>query len=159
MEGDSAKFWKEIDRMMGRRRKGWRENLKNEQGEELRTEKEVAEAYGRRLAITFRITEEENENFCEETEREVEEWIKINRVGHQRREKVEIEDTPEITADLIKDILTSFREKAPGPSGITRNFLLKAHKNVLEALAGIFITCLAIWQLVASRTPGKRRRW
>ena len=41
---DSAKFWKEIDRMMGRRRKGWTKNLKNEQGEELRTEGEVAEA-------------------------------------------------------------------------------------------------------------------
>ena len=32
------------------------------------------------------------------------------------KDKEEIEDKPEITAILIKDILNSFREKAPSPS-------------------------------------------
>ena len=39
------------------------------------------------------------------------------------KDKIETENTPEITTNLIKDILTSFREKAPGASGITRNLL------------------------------------
>ena len=142
-EKDSGKFWKEIGKMMDRRKKGWVEIFKNEQGEKLKTEREVVESFGRRLTTTFQISEEENEDFCEETEREVEEWIRKNGEKIRRREKNEIEDTPEITADLIKDILASFKEKAPGPSGITRNLLLGARRNVLEALAGIFTACLA----------------
>ena len=64
--------------MMDRRKKGWVETFKNEQGEELKTEREVAKAFGRRLTKTFQISEEENEEFCEEAEREVEDWIKTN---------------------------------------------------------------------------------
>ena len=98
---------KVIGKMMGKRKKGRVEKFKNEEGEELRTEREVAEVFGERFTWTFQISEEENEDFCEETEREVEVWIRTNGEKIRRREIIEIEDIPEITTDLIKDIITS----------------------------------------------------
>ena len=82
--------------------------------------------------------------FCEETEREVDNWIKNNEDKLERKRMVEIEDTPEITPELKKkDIIKSFREKAPSPSGISRNLLLNANKNIFRRYAEIFTACLA----------------
>ena len=68
-------YWKEIGRMLGRKRKIKTEIIKNENGVELKTREEVERAFRRRLERTFRITDEENEEFCEENERMVEEWL------------------------------------------------------------------------------------
>ena len=90
-------------------------------------------AFRIRLTKTFQISEEENEEFFENTEERVEECVRNKGDKLLVKNKIEIEDTPEITAPLIRDILASFREKAPGPSGITRNLLLNAHRNVHQA--------------------------
>ena len=65
--------------MTGRKKRVWEETFKNEQGEELKTDREVERTFRRRLAKTFQISEGENDEFCEETEGRVEEWIRINR--------------------------------------------------------------------------------
>ena len=93
---------------------------------------------------TFNISEEENEAFCEETERRVEGWIEDNMEKLTPKETVEYEDTPEIKAWLLKEILMSFKEKTPGITGITRSVLLKAHVNILKFYAEIFTACLVI---------------
>ena len=72
--------------MLGRRRKIRTEIMKNENGVELKTREEVERAFRRCLEGTFRITEEENEEFCEENERVVEEWIT------QRREDLVVKN-------------------------------------------------------------------
>ena len=51
--------------------------------------------------------------------------------------------TPEIKQELILDILKGFKEKAPGPSGVTRSLLLKSHSNILKMYAEVFTPCLA----------------
>ena len=120
---------------MGRKRKEETEFIKNENGDILRTPEEMKRAFRRTLERTFYISEEENENFCEETEREVEEWVRNNENKLVRRRIIEIEDTPEITSELVKDIIKSFRKKASGPTSITRNLLLNANNNIFERYA------------------------
>ena len=79
-------FWKEIGRMLGRKIKIRTETRKNESGVELKTGEEIERAFRSRLERTFKITEKENEEFCEEDERMVEEWIT------QRREDKEVKN-------------------------------------------------------------------
>ena len=69
-------FWKNIDKMLGRKRKIRTDRMKNENGVDLKTGEEIERAFRSRLVRTFRITEEENGEFCEENERMVEEWIR-----------------------------------------------------------------------------------
>ena len=73
----------------------------------------------------------------------MEEWVRNNENKLVRKRIIEIEDTPEITSELVKDIIKSFREKAPGPTGITRNLLLNANNKIFERYAEIFTACLA----------------
>ena len=123
----------------------------------MRTDGEVEEAFRRRLIKTFQISEEKNEDFCEETERIVEEWMRNNEETLKIKETIETEDSPEISANLIRDILSSFREKAPGPSGITRNLLLNAHPNIHD----IYMqeSSWLVWRQDASRNPGRWPGW
>ena len=69
----------------------------------MRTTEELGRVFRRRLIKIFCISEEENEMFCEETEREVDNWIKNNEDKLERKRMVEIEDTPEITPELKKN--------------------------------------------------------
>ena len=130
--------------MMGRGREGEPDSLKDENGRALNTVEEVGSVFRNRLKRTFNIREEENEDFCEETERRVETWVINNEEKLTPKETVIYEDTPEVTPWLIKDILKSFKERTPGMSGITRNVLMKAHENVLHFYSEIFTACLAI---------------
>ena len=123
-------YWREIGRMSGRKTKIRTETMKNENGVELKTREEIERAFRRRLERTFRITEEDNEDFCEENERMVEEWITQRREDLVVKNIIHNVDTPEIKPELIVDILKDFKEKSPGPSGITRNFFIKHTKNL-----------------------------
>ena len=55
-----------------------------------------------------------------------------NRKRMKTKEVVEYIDSPEVKPELILDILQDFKNKTPGPSGITRDFLLKAHFNFVS---------------------------
>ena len=66
VEKDPGEFWKQVNNMLSR------SNKENENGRELRTEEEVARAFRGRLEKTFRISEEENEDFSPVTEEKVE---------------------------------------------------------------------------------------
>ena len=84
--------------MMGRSRGGMPENFKDENGINLNSDEEVRAAFRNRLMRTFNINDEENDSFCEETERRVERWIDDNRERFTPKETVEYEDTLEIKA-------------------------------------------------------------
>ena len=60
-----------------------------------------------------------------------------------RKRIIEIEDTPEISSELVRDIVIGFREKAPGPTGITRNLMLNANNYIFKRYGEIFTACLA----------------
>ena len=78
-------LWKDIGRMMGRR-KTRTEIMKNENGADLKSGEEIERDFRARLERTFRITQEENEEFCEENDRMVEEWAR------QKREDLEMKN-------------------------------------------------------------------
>ena len=67
--------------MLGRKRKTRREIMKNENGVELKSGEVVERAFRARLERIFRISEEENEDFCEENDRMMEEWVRQRREG------------------------------------------------------------------------------
>ena len=78
-------------------------NIKDENGRTPKTDGEVSAASRNRTMRTFNISEEENEAFCEETERRVEEWTEENMERLTIKESVEYENTPEIKAWLLKE--------------------------------------------------------
>ena len=88
--------------MLGRRRGKWVETLKNENGRELKTREEMEVAFRTRLEKIFKISEEENEDFDEEIEREVEEWRVRNRKKLRPKETIVYTDTTEITEELVR---------------------------------------------------------
>ena len=61
---------------------------------------------------TFNIIKEENEECCEETEGEVEEWIRNNRRRITASESIEHEDSPKIAVNSVIHILKVFKEKS-----------------------------------------------
>ena len=75
VEKSGGEFWKEVNRMLGRGARTTIGALNDENGKDLKTEKEVVLAFKRRMEKTVRISEEENENFCPINEREVEGWL------------------------------------------------------------------------------------
>ena len=72
--------------------------------------KEVERAFSRRIEGTFCISENENEDFCAETEEVVEGWVAENQNRLNPGERVIYKDNPEITQELVKDILKGFKE-------------------------------------------------
>ena len=136
-------FWKDVGRVLGRKRKMDAERMKNENGVDLNSREEIERAFRRRLERTFRISEEENLEFDGENERVVEDWIRQKGDELKRKNRIIYKDTPEIKPELLTDILNGFKEKSPGPSGITRKFLLNSHKNLLKMYAEVYTACLS----------------
>ena len=140
---DPTKFWNEIKRIKGITGQETHKIIKDENGRKLETNIEVVVAFKNRMQRTFNISEEENENFDKEKEREVEEWLLRNRNNRRIDDIIDYEGKQIITEELVKDIIKSFKEKSPGPSGVTRNLLLNAPKKIIKQLAEIFTASLA----------------
>ena len=85
----------------------------------------------RSLQRTFKIREEEIEEFNEEKEREVEEWILRNQNRRKIENIIDYERKQVITEELVKEI-KSFKEKSPGPSGGRERF--RANLSFFELL-------------------------
>ena len=113
-ERNPKNFWRQIGRMLGRRGK-WVESLKNENGRELKTGEEIEAAFRARLERTFKISEEENEDFDEETEKEVKEWRNRTREKLRPKETIEYIDIPEITEEVVTGILKKPQDLPESP--------------------------------------------
>ena len=129
---DSKGFWKEINKMRGLRGAGCLMPMRDEQGWELRGEEEEAEAFKARMKRTFNISEQENENYSEDTEEMVRMWHLVYRDQLIPGDIVHIREEDRITTRTLKIAIKSFKEKAPGISGITRNYLVRAPDNIIE---------------------------
>ena len=92
---------------------------------------------------TFRISEEENEDFDHDIEREVEELKRRRECWLKGEKEIRVRDTHIVRADLIRDIFKSFRERAPGPSALMGTVLLHALRNIHKIYGDIFTSCLA----------------
>ena len=72
---DHVDFWEHINRMLGRKTRESAMTIKDENERELKSKEEVVLAFRRKLERTFKINEEENDEFNPVTEREVEKWL------------------------------------------------------------------------------------
>ena len=90
------------------------------------------------------ISEEENDLFWEEMERELERLIEESGEKLKPRGLVQYENAPENNSELIADILRDFNEKAAEPSGITCYILSNTHQNIYVMLGEIFTVYLAM---------------
>ena len=143
LERDKGDFWRKSNRMLRRNTKPTVVTWRDENGRYLETEEKMVQAFYRRMKRTFRISEEDNQNFRPINEREVENWKTERRNYLRRRSELRLIDTPIIIEHVIRDILGTFKERAPGPSGITRTLLLNAPRNIHRIYAKIFMVCFA----------------
>ena len=142
MEKDPKKFWEEIHRLMGHKKPKIPAVIHDEHNQKLTTTTEIAEAFRHRLYNTFRISDEENQNFSQEKEELVNRWHEVNAPGLENSPNVFF-IYPKITEMSVFNVLKSFKEKSPGPSGITRNYLLKAPPIILKQYAEIYSASFA----------------
>ena len=88
-------------------------HFKERTDHELKTDREVVQVFKRRVIRTFIITEKDNENLSNNRNKG-KEWLEKNLNKFKSINKIRIRDTPHIitvTDSLVKDILSSFKEK------------------------------------------------
>ena len=56
----------------------------------------------------------------------------------KEQKMVRMVDTPTIRAELVSEFFRNFKERSPGPSGITRTLLLHAPRNIHQIYEEIF---------------------
>ena len=134
---EPKKFWSDIRRLQG----GKQEivpYLKDNRGNKLYKDEEKEEQFRTVWKDIFKITEEENRNFCPETERLVNIYLEENRrktlpyiYAKLRRLDPNNYLTKPIENHHIKQIIKDFKDKSPGMSGL--------RKSILEQLPSIAI--------------------
>lgn len=138
-------FWKNINRLQGNKTDDL-PHLVDQTGNKLYTDQEKERALRAQWKNIFKISEEENENYDAETEEQVNNYLQ-NNIHYLSPDHTidfnKIQEIRQITADEILHHLRKFKEKAPGPSGITRNMLINMTRTGFQYLEQIFNACLA----------------
>lgn len=146
---DPEQFWRKIKKLMGTDTDKIT-YLLDPHGTKLITTETQANEFRRHLKNIFQITPEENLDFCNETQRLVEEYLN-NTTHHTTYDMIDLtrldEDDPlikPITRDEVLAQIRSFKnKKAPGLSKIDKNMLLRLPLNMLDALTHILNAALA----------------
>ena len=143
-------FWRKIRRMKGDGSRASMTGIRDEQGVLLTSADDVCETFTRKLVRTFRISPEENEMFDDENEERVVAFLEENRQRIFPRIRADIDALPNLgtgarfgMADLVRAI-RSFRERAPGESGITAALLKNLPDSVLAVVLRLFNACLSL---------------
>lgn len=142
-------FWNEIRRLLGSNSENT-PYLLNPNGGKLQTDEEKANEFRRHLINIFQISEEENNNFCEQKQSEVEESLQQTE-EHKSFDMVDFSRlnddnrlTKLITRNEIIGMINSFKNrKAPGESKINKIILQKLPINMLDALQTILNASLS----------------
>lgn len=142
-------FWKEIRKLMGMDSNSTPYIL-DPQGNKLTSDEDIANEFRRHLKNTFQITEEDNNNFCQRTQQEVNEYLR-NTDQHKPFETIDLSRlnvdnrlTKPITRNELIGKINSFKNrKAPGQSGINKVILQRLPLNMLDALKDILNAALS----------------
>lgn len=125
--------------MMGQQNNFIPQTLYNEHNVRLRTDLKKALAYKNKLQRTHTITEEENYNFDAENEHRVLNYLR-DRVEIMKPIFDEVRQDPNFKLSTLelRRLISSFKEKAPGTSGITRRALMEAPDQIIAAYMNIY---------------------
>lgn len=147
---DPEKFWQNIQQLMGTNSSKITYILNN-QGVRLYTDKEQEKEFRNHFTKIFQISDEDNQDFDNETERMVNEFLQQNEDRYKSFPVINLSRLdPEnpvikpITVQKVINTINSFKnKKAPGNSKINKMILQKIPKNMLKNLTHIYNAALS----------------
>lgn len=142
---DSKKFWKQVNQINGIE-KIKAPYVKDSNGNKIYNDQEQEQAFRSIWSEVFKITDDENENFDDEHEKFVLDWIsnKIDETTPTDTVNKNIVPTAEkITERELLHHLRKFKEKTPGLTGITKNILMNLPQKGIDIILEIFNATLS----------------
>lgn len=142
---ESKTFWKHINQLEGKE-KTKTPYVKDTHGNRIYDDDKKEKAFRNLWRQIFKISEEENENFDEEHENTIKEWMedKINELTPNETVNLDrIPNAEKITERELLHCLRKFKEKTPGLTGITRNVLLNLPQMGIDKLLHIYNASLS----------------
>ena len=143
---ESREFWRMIEGYTGKTKHETLPYLVDSNGNKLYTDEEKEEAMRRQWQNVFRISDEENQDFDQQFEQEINNYINDNqhRVNPERKvNKDRLIDVGLVTLGDLFHCLRRFKEKAPGKTGITRNMIVNTPTNIKLTLTEIYNSSIA----------------
>lgn len=142
---DSKTFWRQINQAEGKEY-NTTPYVKDTNGNKIYENDKKETAFRNIWSQVFTITEEENENYDQDHENTVKEWMqdKINDIIPN--ETVELDRIPneeKITEAELLHSLRKFKEKTPGITGITKNVLMNLPQTGIDALLNLYNASLS----------------
>lgn len=143
-------FWKQVRQLSGSETTGKISYLLDPHGTKLYTSEHQANEFKRHLSNIFRISPEENQDFCPDTENEVNNYLE-NSTEHLHYDTVDYSRLDErnlltrpITRHEVQTVIKTLKNrKAPGLSRIDRTVLTHLPVNMLDYLVEIFNASLS----------------
>ena len=166
---DPKEFWRAIKNLQGVEKPKPTYIIRPD-GTKAHTEEEIEEQMREEWSRIFEITEEDNENYNEEQENIVHNYLrnKINRITPNSTVNIQLlQEIGEITIGEYYHYLRKFKEKTPGKSGITRNVLFNLPENLTNIIiklynaalsAGYFPDTLKLAKMIKIPKTGKDNR-
>lgn len=143
-------FWRQIRQLSGTESDNKISYLLDPNGNKLSTDETQANEFKRHLSNIFHINQEDNDNFCQDTQQEVEEFLQ-NTTEHKHHTTVDysrLDDRnplirPISQYEILRTIKSFKNKKAPGQSKIDKQILLKLPPNMIDYLREIFNAALS----------------
>lgn len=148
---DPAQFWKQIKRLMGTSDTNIPYIIDNN-GRKLHEEKDQEAEFRRFWTSIFKISDEENINFCQETENDVIEYLQQHHEEYQLYNTVDLSRLiphhiviSPITLQDVKISINKFKKnKAPGKSQINKQIMIHLPENMLKIYTHIINASLSV---------------
>lgn len=133
-----SKFWQDIRRLMGGSQQS-SPYILNHLDQKLFSDREKEAEFRRYWEPIYTITEEENRDFCQQTQAETEEYLRTHTQDFSPYDTIDLTRlnahnyiTSPITLNDIKTTINSFKnKKAPGISLINKEILTQLPENML----------------------------
>lgn len=143
-------FWRQVKKLLGNTQQHTPYVI-NEQGQKLFTDHEMEQEFRRFWSEIYKISDEDNRNFCHETQTLVEQTLQEEEHRHTPYDNIDLNRLvpgntllAPIPFHLVKSTISSFKNrKAPGHSKIDKNILQQIPDNMLVNLTHILNASLA----------------
>lgn len=137
-------FWRSIKRMTGPPRPSMLA-LKDDDGESYQEPEDQERILREHWKEIFKITEEENQEFDYENEERVLQHLEgnIEKLSpYHQVEEQRVTEEEKITKEEVLQTIQSFKQRAPGTSGLTKRNFTEAPENIVEGVTSIYNTAL-----------------
>lgn len=148
---DPAKFWRGVKKLQGNDQPQT-PYIINDRGEKIFDEKDKEKEFRKYWAEIYKISDEENADFCPETERMVQDYLREHEEELRPYETIDLSRlqegnplTRKITNLEVRQVMKKFRKKkAPGHSQINKEIMQQLPDNVIENYIKILNASLSV---------------